>query len=336
MTLHERLQAFAALGTALQALSPEQTRELAARAGQANAWFDEANVTRAFQGIARLLDAENLQDWVYAYPLEEVQPRKVGVVMAGNIPMVGFHDLLSVLLAGHELYAKLSSEDTFLMQYLAQELIRLAPEFGNKIHFVERLKDVDAVIATGSDNTARYFEYYFGKKPHIIRRNRSSLGILTGGETTQELQALGHDIFQFYGLGCRNVSKIFVPRDYDFTAFFEAIEPLKQLASHHKYFHNFDYNKSILLVNKRPHLDNGFLLLTESEQLVSPISVLHYQRYQNAQELGQLVAEVAGKTQCLVSAAGWYQNSTAFGQAQCPAVWDYADGVDTLNFLSRI
>ncbi|MGV3639687.1 MAG: acyl-CoA reductase [Adhaeribacter sp.] len=336
MTLHERLQAFAALGTALQALTPEQIRELAARAGQGNAWFDEANVAKAFNGIEQLLDPENLQDWVYGYQLEEVPSRKVGVVMAGNIPMVGFHDMLSVLLAGHELYAKLSSEDTFLMQYLAGELVRLAPEFGNKIHFVERLKDVDAVIATGSDNTARYFEYYFGKKPHIIRRNRSSLGILTGQETTADLQALGHDIFQFYGLGCRNVSKLFVPKEYDFIPFFEALEPLKNLAQHHKYFNNFDYNKSILLVNKRHHFDNGFLLVTESEQLVSPISVLHYQTYRDAQELQQLVEEVADKTQCLVSAEGWYKNSTAFGQAQCPDVWDYADGVDTLNFLSRI
>lgn len=336
MTLHERLQAFAALGTALQALTPEQIRELAARAGQANAWFDEMNVAKAFNGIVQLLDAENLQDWVYGYQLEEVPPRKVGVVMAGNIPMVGFHDMLSVLLAGHELYAKLSSEDSFLMQYLAGELIRLAPEFGNKIHFVERLKDTDAVIATGSDNTARYFEYYFGKKPHIIRRNRSSLAILTGEETTADLQALGQDIFQFYGLGCRNVSKLFVPKEYDFIPFFEALEPLKNLAEHHKYYNNFDYNKSILLVNKRHHYDNGFLLVTESEQLVSPISVLHYQAYETAQELRQLVEGVADRTQCLVSAAGWYKNSTAFGKAQCPDVWDYADGVDTLNFLSRI
>jgi hypothetical protein len=336
MTLTQRLQAFVSLGVTLKALTPEQIRELAGRAGNANPWFDEPNVANAFNGIISLLDKQNLEDWVFSYDLNPVQPQKVGVVMAGNIPMVGFHDMLCVLLAGHELYAKLSSDDTFLMKYLAGELIRIEPGFGNKIHFVEMLKDVDAVIATGSDNTSRYFEYYFSKKPHIIRRNRTSLGILTGQESTEELQALGTDIIQYFGLGCRNVSKVYVPQGYSFTPFFEAIEPLHTVANHHKYHNNFDYNKSILLVNRAPHLDNGFLLVAESEQLVSPISVLFYQTYQDAEDLNQKVNAVADKTQCLVSAQGWYKNSTAFGQAQCPAVWDYADGVDTLKFLSQI
>jgi hypothetical protein len=336
MTLTERLQAFAALGLALKAYSPEQIRELAARAGNANPWFDETNVTHALNGIIHLLDKKNLEDWIFGYELNQVRPQGVGVVMAGNIPMVGFHDLLCVLLAGHQLYAKLSSDDSFLMKHLAQELIRLAPEFGNSIHFVERLKDVDAIIATGSDNTSRYFEYYFGKKPHIIRRNRTSLGILTGQETAAEMQALGSDIIQYFGLGCRNVSKVFVPQGYCFTPFFEAIEPLQGVAGHHKYHNNYDYNKSILLINQTPHLDNGFLLVTESSQLVSPISVLFYQTYTDAADLQQAVNAVANKTQCLVSAQGWYRNSTDFGQAQCPAVWEYADGVDTLKFLSQI
>lgn len=336
MTLTERLEAFAALGNTLKAYRPEQIRELAWQAGNANPWFDEANVANAFNGIIHLLDKQNLEDWIFGYALDQVQPKKVGVVMAGNIPMVGFHDMLCVLLAGHDLYAKLSSDDKVLMQQLAQELIGLEPRFGNKIHFVEMLKDVDAVIATGSDNTSRYFEYYFAKKPHIIRRNRTSLGILTGAETAVDLKALGTDIMQYYGLGCRNVSKVFVPEGYTFNAFFEAIEPLKSVSQHHKYHNNFDYNKSILLVNRTPHLDNGFLLVTESEQLVSPISVLYYQTYTDAQDLRQQLEAVSDKTQCLVSAQGWYQNSTVFGQAQCPAVWDYADGVDTLKFLIHI
>jgi hypothetical protein len=336
MTLTQRLQAFAALGFTLKAYTPEQIRELAWRAGNANAWFDESNVSNAINGIIHLLDKQNLEDWVFGYHLDQIQPKKVGVVMAGNIPMVGFHDLLCVLLAGHELYAKLSSDDTVLMKRLAEELIRIEPGFGNKIHFVEMLKDADAIIATGSDNTSRYFEYYFSKKPHIIRRNRTSLGILTGQESAEELKALGTDIIQYFGLGCRNVAKVFVPEGYSFTPFFEAIEPLKTVAGHHKYHNNFDYNKSILLVNRTPHLDNGFLLVTESEHLVSPISVLFYQTYTDAEDLRRQLEAVSDKTQCLVSAQGWYQNSTAFGQAQCPAVWDYADGVDTLKFLSQI
>jgi hypothetical protein len=336
MTLTKRLQAFANLGVALQAFTPEQIRDLAWRAGNANPWFDEQNVAHAFNGIIHLLDKQNLEDWVFAYDLSQVQPRKVGVVMAGNIPMVGFHDLLCVLLAGHEVYAKLSSNDTVLMKLLAEQLIEIEPEFGNSIHFVEMLKDVEAIIATGSDNTSRYFEYYFSNKPHIIRRNRTSLGILTGQESAAELNALGTDIIQYFGLGCRNVSKIFVPQGYDFIPFFEAIEPLKDVSGHHKYHNNFDYNKSILLINQTPHLDNGFLLVTESQQLVSPISVLFYQTYTDAHDLQQQILAAADKTQCLVSAQGWYKNSTAFGQAQCPAVWDYADGVDTLNFLSQL
>ena len=336
MTLTDRLQAFVKLGLSLQAFTPEQIRDLAWQAGNANPWFDEPNVTHAFNGIIHLLDKQNLEDWIFAYDLQQAHPRKVGVVMAGNVPMVGFHDLLCVLLAGHELYAKLSSDDTVLMKSLVGQLTGIEPEFGNRIHFVERLRDVEAIIATGSDNTSRYFEYYFSNKPHIIRRNRSSLGILTGRESAEELKALGTDIIQYFGLGCRNVSKIFVPPGYDFTPFFEAIESLNTVAGHHKYHNNYDYNKSILLVNQTPHLDNGFLLVTESPQLVSPISVLFYQTYTDAYDLQQQIAAAAGKTQCLVSAQGWYKNSTAFGQAQCPAVWDYADGVDTLKFLSQL
>ncbi|WP_026462710.1 acyl-CoA reductase [Adhaeribacter aquaticus] len=336
MNLTERTLAFASLGEQIRNLSPIEIQELAFRASNANAWFDEPNVINALNGIAYLLDKQNLQDWLYVYNLENISVKKVGVVMAGNIPMVGFHDFLSVLIAGHELHAKLSSEDTFLMQMLAQKLIAIEPRFAEKIKFVNILKDVDAIIATGSDNTSRYFEYYFSKKPHIIRRNRTSLGILTGKETPEELRALGQDIFQYYGLGCRNVSKVMVPPGYSFNHFFESIENLKSLSDHHKYQNNYDYNKSILLVNQTPHFDNGFLLLTQSEQFVSPISVLFYQEYTNTQNLNDQVTAAADKIQCIVSANGWYPESFDFGQAQCPAVWDYADGVDTLAFLEKL
>ena len=333
MTLPERIAAFVALGEELKKLTPEQKHEIASRAGNANPWFDERNVTNALNGIIYLLDKENLEDWLFAYDFSHINPQKVGVIMAGNIPMVGFHDFLTVLISGHELYAKLSSEDTFLMKMLADHLIRIEPRFDKNIHFVELLKEVDAVIATGSDNTARYFEFYFARKPHIIRKNRTSLGILTGSETTADFQALGEDIFRYYGLGCRNVSKLLVPENYAFKSFFEAIEPFHYILDHHKYQNNYDYNKSILLVNGSPHLDNGFLLLSQSDQLVSPISVLFYQTYTDAADLGNQLKNIKDKTQALVSADGWYPNSIAFGQAQCPAVWDYADGVDTLAFL---
>lgn len=336
MTLPERIAAFVALGEELKSLTPEQKQEIVFRAGNANSWFDERNITHALNGIIYLLDKENLQDWLFVYDLEQIKPKKVGVIMAGNIPMVGFHDFLSVLVAGHHLYAKLSSEDSFLMKMLAGYLTQREPRFAEHIHFVDLMKDVDAVIATGSDNTARYFEYYFSKKPHIIRKNRTSLGILAGKETAEDFLALGQDIFTYYGLGCRNISKLFVPENYSFTSFYDAIAPFKYILDHNKYQNNYDYNKSIMLVNRAEHLDNGFLLLAPSEQLVSPISVVFYQTYTNAQDLNNQVKAIRNKTQVVVSASALYANSIAFGQAQSPAVWDYADGVDTLDFLSKL
>ncbi|QMU30054.1 acyl-CoA reductase [Adhaeribacter radiodurans] len=336
MLLENRLQTFIQLGRQLNALLPEQVQDLAQQARRQNAWFDEPNVQQALSNIASMLNESQLRTWLAAYNLENLQPRKVGVVMAGNIPLVGFHDLLTVLLSGNYLYAKLSSEDTFLPKWLVQQLITIEPEFKDFVLFVDLLKDVDAVIATGSDNTARYFEYYFAKKPHIIRRNRSSLAVLTGFESPEELAKLGSDIFQYYGLGCRNVSKLFVPEGYNPEPFFQALEPFKGVLDHHKYANNYDYNKSILLVNQTPHYDNGFLLLTENKQLVSPISVIHLETYSSQEDLKQKLKALEEKIQCIISALGWYQGSIPFGEAQCPTPSQYADNVDTLAFLSGL
>lgn len=336
MTLENRIQAFVALGRQLQALTPDQAEKLAWQARHQNAWFDAPNVRHALRGITALLDEAQLRAWLANYDLTPRPPQKIGVVMAGNIPLVGFHDLLTVLLSGHYLYAKLSSEDTFLPKWLVEQLLQIEPGFRDFVRFVDLLKDVDAVIATGSDNTARYFEYYFAKKPHIIRRNRSSVAVLTGFESKAELTALGADIFQYYGLGCRNVAKLFVPEGYIFDFLFEAVEEYKGVLNHHKYANNYDYNKSILLINQTPHYDSGFLLLTESRQLVSPISVVFTETYADQQHLKQRLAELSDKIQCLVSARGWYQGSVPFGEAQQPLVHQYADNVDTLAFLAHL
>ncbi|MBC8082224.1 MAG: acyl-CoA reductase, partial [Hymenobacter sp.] len=213
---------------------------------------------------------------------------------------------------------------------------RHSPPFQDQLRLLERLNAADAFIATGSDNTARYFDYYFGKRPHLIRRNRTSLAVLTGRETPHELGLLGEDIFRYYGLGCRNVSKLFVPPGYDFTPLLDALRPWHPVADHHKYNNNYDYNKSILLVNSVPHLDTGFLLLTESPQLVSPISVLHYGPYAHEIDLVDQLTDVAAQTQCIVSGGGQWAGSLPFGQAQYPAVTDYADGVDTMAFLAEL
>lgn len=336
MTLENRIAAFVALGQRLQTLSPDELHQLAARARNANAWFDLPNVTAAFKGVANLLEEQYLREWLFNYPELKGEPKRVGIVMAGNIPLVGFHDLLSVLISGHHALVKTSSEDPHLVKFVVEELIKIEPRFEAAITFADLLKEAEAIIATGSDNTARYFEYYFASRPHIIRKNRSSVAVLTGSESNEELHRLGQDIFQYYGLGCRNISKFLVPEGYRFDAFYQAIEAYKTVLDHHRYQNNYDYNKSILLVNGVPHFDNSFLLLTENPQPVSPISVIHYETYDGQPALRQTMEAAAPKTQCVVSAAGWYPKSFPFGQAQNPMVWDYADGVDTLAFLANL
>ncbi|AKD03515.1 acyl-CoA reductase [Pontibacter korlensis] len=336
MTLENRIEAFVELGKQLQNLTPEERQALAFSAASRNPWFTEENVTCALSGIVTMLQEQYLREWLYPYHLKQVTPKKVGVVMAGNIPMVGFHDFLAVLISGHHLLAKLSSSDDILVKRLANMLIGIEPAFGSHIEFVELLKEADAIIATGSDNTARYFEYYFAKRPHIIRKNRTSIGVLTGHEEADDLKALGEDVFRYYGLGCRNVSKVFVPEGYIFDKFFEANQHRENLLDHHKYQNNYDYNKSILLVNRVPHFDNGFMLVQQSNNLVSPISVLFYDTFTSLSDLRQKLAEVKDKTQVVVSAHGWLESSIPFGEAQNPMVWDYADGVDTLAFLQRL
>lgn len=336
MTLENRIEAFVELGRQLKSLTPEDQQVWARMAQSKNPWFDEENVSCALHGITQMLNEQYLREWLYPYHLKQVTPKKVGVVMAGNIPMVGFHDFLSVLMSGHYLLAKLSSDDQPLMRRLADMLVGIEPAFANQFEFVEILKEADAIIATGSDNTARYFEYYFAKRPHIIRKNRTSIGILTGHEETDDLKALGEDIFRYYGLGCRNVSKVFVPEGYTFDKFFEANESRSKILEHHKYQNNYDYNKSILLVNRVPHFDNGFMLVQESENLVSPISVLFYETFSSLADLRGKLEALKDKTQVVVSAHGWLEGSIPFGEAQCPMVWDYADGVDTMAFLQKL
>jgi hypothetical protein len=332
----DRLAAFVALGNHLRQLSADIFTELTAHARNRNAWFDLPNVTTAIKSVADMLTEDTLTRWAARYPAEPSAPKQVGAVMAGNIPLVGFHDALCVLISGHTLLAKLSKDDSVLMTWVLNELTKIEPRFQERVQIQERLNAADAFIATGSDNTARYFDYYFGKRPHIIRRNRTSLGVLTGHETDHELSLLGEDIFRYYGLGCRNVSKLFVPQNYNFSPLLDSLRPWHHVVDHHKYNNNYDYNKSILLVNGVPHLDTGYLLLLESPLLVSPISVLHYGTYAHEVDLVDQLTDVAAQTQCIVSGSGRWAGSTAFGQAQYPSVSDYADGVDTMAFLAEL
>lgn len=334
-----RINAFIRLGQFIGDAANEETiAEWVAGAKSRNNWFTPANVRLSIHAIAeQYLKEEKLKPWAESYP-EPAQSRKIGVVMAGNIPAVGFHDALCVLVSGHTLLAKPSSDDPLLIRALLAQLIEIEPEFSEYIRFVERLNDSDAYIATGSDNTARYFHYYFASKPNIIRKNRTSVAVLAGDETRAELRALANDILQYFGLGCRNVSKVFVPSGYDFTGFYEAIEEMApDYLHHHKYFNNYEYNKSIYLVNRIAHSDNGFLLATESDALVSPISVLHYQPYESVEELKALLRESDEKIQCVVASPQLHlPGSLPLGGAQTPGLSDFADGIDTMAFLAEI
>jgi hypothetical protein len=239
--------------------------------------------------------------------------------------------MMTIVLSGHACVAKISSQDSALMLALIEKLLKINPNL--EIRVADKMNEVDALIATGSDNSAKYFEYYFRNKPHIIRQNRTSIAILDGNETEEDFLSLGKDITDYFGLGCRNVSKIYVPLGYDFTKFYDSIEPLGDIFYHNKYKNNYDYNKSIYLVNGIHHYDNGFMILTKNEALVSPISVIFYEEYQNVKELEQVISENKNKIQCVVSKNAWFEKSFNFGDAQKPKLWDYADGVDTMAFL---
>jgi hypothetical protein len=337
MTIEERIDAFVALGKHISNLSEENFKFLSNQVENNNNWFTAEQTKNSLEALTVFLEKEKLTQWISPYQLPKVpEPKSIGILMAGNIPAVGFHDLMCVLISGHHACVKLSSSDQILIKWLTEILISLEPRFESFVTFEEMLKKKDAYIATGSDNSARYFEYYFGKYPHIIRKNRISIGVLDGSENANDFTCLAKDIFQYYGLGCRNVSKIFVPNRQILISFLDSIEDFKEVGNNHKYFHNYEYNKSILLVNNEEHLDNGFLILQESSGLVSPISVLYFQIYDSISDLEEIIGGVREKIQCVVSRNGWFPGSIKFGEAQCPALDDYADGIDTIAFLKNL
>ena len=308
-----------------------------AQAELQNSWFTQHNLTFARNTWATTLSEANIKRWLSAYELSEPQNvKKILLIMAGNIPLVGFHDLLCVWVSGHKALVKLSSEDKLLLPFIVEQLRDLIPEWAEAVTFSdEKVTDFDAVIATGSNNTARYFEYYFGKKSHIIRKNRNSVAVLTGKETQEDLTALGKDIFQYYGLGCRSISKLFVPENYSFDAFFQAIYAYRDIINEQKYANNYDYNKAVYLMSLYKLLENGFLILKEDKSYASPIATLFYEYYTDIEALKKQLITDAEQIQCVV-AKGLLPNEIAFGNTQIPQLWEYADNVDTLKFLSNL
>ncbi len=335
MTQQDTIIAFIQLGNRLRTLDESRIAVLKEGAVLENPWFTPSNVVLALKGLGRLLDPVELQTWASQFPARTMTESRIGIVMAGNIPLVGFHDLLCVLIAGHRVKAKLSSQDSFLMRWVVGELIDIEPGLAARIEWTERLDNIQAVIATGSDNTARYFEYYFRSIPRIIRRNRSSCALISSQDTVNDLQALATDVFSYFGLGCRNVSKLFLPEGFSIPRLFEAWESHREIIHHHKYANNYDYHKSVFLVNRTPFLDNGFVLLKEDDALVSPVSILYYEYY-NGDAIKNLIDPIREKIQCIVTSNNAVTERVPFGQAQYPAVNDYADGVDTMAFLSDL
>ncbi len=321
-------------GEALQ-FHPERER-IIRLAGDHNPWFTPPNVDAALEAIsANMLDQDALREWLSGIPVEEPQRsiKTVGLVMAGNIPMVGFHDVLCALVSGHRLQIKLSSKDPVLLPWALELLVGLYPPFAGRWQFVERLRDFDAVIATGSGNSSRYFHYYFGKYPHLIRSNRTSVAVLQGDETPEEMEALGRDVFLYFGLGCRSISHLFLPAGFDPSGLPEKFSPFYPIIEHPRYRHNFDYQRTLLLLNRTPHVGNDFLSLVENDALFSPISVLHYRFYRDGEHLQAMLDHLSDQLQVV---EGRGTGRVAFGMGQRPGPADYADHMNTLEFLSGI
>ncbi|MCJ0742979.1 acyl-CoA reductase [Pedobacter montanisoli] len=302
-----------------------------------NAWFTAAEIRKALKALSEMLNPHDLDTWFNQIEMSS-KPKNIGLILAGNIPLVGFHDVLCVLATGNIAQIKMSSSDNKLLPALLEELSTYLPAISDHYQFVERLSNFDAVIATGSNNTSRYFEYYFGKVPHIIRKNRNSIAILDGNESEQDMNQLANDIFDYFGMGCRSISKIYIPQHYNIEKFFKPLENHKSIIDHFKYNNNYDYNKSIYLVNGVKHFDNGFLLLKEDKQFSSPLSVLYYEEYDSVQNLTSTLQEKEAEIQCIESnlALNVGKEVLPFGQSQHPKLWDYPDNVDTVDWLNRL
>ena len=305
-----------------------------------NPWFTRDFLIKALKGISSMLKEEVLREWLRAYDLKPRTPemeRTVGLVLAGNIPLVGFHDLMAVLASGHKVLAKASTKDDRLIRKVAEILVDIDPDLEKRIRIADdKLSGMDAVIATGSDNSARYFEYYFRNIPHIIRKNRNGVAVLTGQESKEELRGLGEDIFTYFGMGCRNVTKLYIPESYDLKVLLAVLDEFHALYQHHKYGNNVDYYRSIYLMNQVPILDNGVLLLKEDSAIASPVGVVFYERYSDIDLVVRNLDQHSEEIQCIVSTHAEIKGAILPGTTQTPMPWDYADGVDTIKFLTEL
>lgn len=349
MKLRDRINCFVKLGKFLTQLdqgSPDflldKLEILKSKIKEAeikNNWFTEESLLNSLKALSDQLLEENFDAWITPYNLSENESnKKVLLVMAGNIPLVGFHDFVSVIISGNKAVVKLSSNDKVLFPFVWEVMCEICPDLSDKLEYIDDIKErkFDAVIATGSDNSAKYFEYYFRNIPRIIRKNRRSVAVLNGKESKQELQGLAEDIFLYFGLGCRNVSKLFLPKGYDLNQLFDVFFPFQEIVNHKKYANNYDYNKAIFLMGGHKLTENGFLLMKEDSSLQSPVSMLFYEFYEELEKVKDYIDENSELLQCVVSKENLVKKNTHFGETQKPNFWDYADNVDTIEFLSSI
>lgn len=331
------LESLPALKAFLLSDTPERD-EIIQRAFGSNQWFVPSFTIQAIEAIANeFLDEEKCRKWIESYDLSNTSQKTVALIMAGNLPLVGCHDLLCVLACGHKAMIKLSDKDPYLLPWITQHWISICPSLSSSILFTNKFEGFDAVIATGSNNSARYFDYYFRSYPHILRRNRNGVAVLNGGESINDLRNLAKDIFLFFGMGCRNVSKIYVPRGYDFSRWDEGMREWKFMEDHNKYKNNLEYNHAIFLINSVPHINIGHLILKEDEGIASRIGCLHYSYYDSLADAVAILEERKEEIQCVISAGpigGW--EHIGFGESQHPRLEQYADGVDTMHFLATL
>jgi len=334
MKLKERISAFATLGKELRDFNDSKLSDIIDSQHLKNAWFTSENVMFALSSIAENLTKESIEKWLSKYP--EIpntnEPKTIGIIMAGNIPLVGFHDFLCSLITGNKIIVKTSSKDSDLIVYIAKMLCEINNDFNKLIDFTQNsLTGFDAVIATGSNNTSRYFEYYFGKYPNIIRKNRNSIAIIDGNESEYKLKELGRDVFSYFGLGCRNVSKVYIPTGYKLYHLINNWNSYANVINNNKYANNYDFHKAVFLVNRDKFVDTGYLLLKEENAISSPVSVLYYEYYDSKTELKINIEKHKNNIQCIVS-----KNDIPFGKSQNPHLWDYSDEIDTIDFLLKI
>ena len=334
MTLQDRINIISELGLYLRKNFLEDHFDSIKIATVKNPWFTVKSITNAVLSISDMVEKDMLNAWLNPYTIKEPSsPKNVLIIMAGNIPLVGFHDLLSVIIMGHNPVIKLSSNDNVLMPLIINIFLDLFPSNYNQIKFINDVKgrSFDAVITTGTDNSANYFKYYFKDAKKIIRKNRRSIAVLDGSESSQQIKGLANDIFLYYGLGCRNVSKLYLPCGYDLNILFKSFYSHKHVIEHKKYGNNYDYNKAIFLMGNNKLIENGFILLKEDSSLYSPVAMLYYEYYNDINDVDTFINKNSDKIQCIVS-----KNNIPFGNTQKPKLWDYADGVDTIDFLKQL